>query len=107
MTRLNFLLKDGAVRTVAIAPGHSVMETAIKNNVRGIDAECGGSCSCATCHVYVDDADLALLPPPDEFELEMLDGVAASRETNSRLSCQLRPPASMTTLTVRVPERQT
>jgi 2Fe-2S ferredoxin len=106
MTTLNFVLKDSTARTVEIVPGHSVMETAIKNNIRGIDAECGGSCSCATCHVYVDEADLALLPPADDFELEMLDGVAASRKYNSRLSCQLRPPASMASLTVVVPDRQ-
>jgi ferredoxin, 2Fe-2S len=102
-----FNIKDGSVRTVDLVPGRSIMEVAIKNNIRGIEAECGGSCSCATCHVYVDERDLAQMAPPDDMEQEMLDGVAAERRVGSRLSCQLRPPATLETLTVYVPERQT
>lgn len=63
MPTIHYILKDGSTRAIDAKPGSSVMENAVRNNVRGIDAECGGSCSCATCHVYVDDAFIALLPP--------------------------------------------
>jgi 2Fe-2S ferredoxin len=82
------------------------MAAAIENNIRGIDAECGGSMSCATCHVYVDAACLQLLPPASQNELELLDGVAASRESNSRLSCQITATDKIDELTVYVPETQ-
>jgi len=106
MPTIHYLLKDGSTRTVEAAVGLSVMEAAIRNNVRGIDAECGGCCSCATCHVYVDPAFLDRLPAPDEMEQELLEGVAAGREPNSRLSCQLPITAELDGLTVRVPATQ-
>ena len=77
MPTIHYILKDGSTRAVEAKPGASAMETAIRGNVRGIDAECGGSCACATCHVYVDEAFAARLPPPDELESEMLEVVAA------------------------------
>lgn len=80
----------GGSRTVDAAVGDSVMETAVRNGITGIVAECGGSLSCATCHVYVDEAELAGLPEMDEMEDEMLYGTAAERLPTSRLSCQLR-----------------
>ncbi len=82
------------------------METAIMNNVRGIDAECGGCCSCATCHVYVEETFLALIPPPDDMENELLDGVASERRSNSRLSCQLFITDACDGIVVHVPESQ-
>jgi 2Fe-2S ferredoxin len=106
MPTIHYILKDGTTRSVEAKPGASVMETAIRHNVKGIDAECGGSCSCATCHVYVDTAFLERLPPPDEMESELLDGVAAPREGGSRLSCQIVISDAMDGLTVRVPETQ-
>jgi len=106
MPLIHFIQKDGTARAVEAANGASVMETAIRNNVRGIDAECGGCCSCATCHVYVDGAFLHLLPAPDEMESELLDGVAAERRPGSRLSCQLVVAPSLDGLTVRIPETQ-
>jgi ferredoxin, 2Fe-2S len=106
MPTIHYILKDASRREVDAKPGSSVMENAIRANVRGIDAECGGSCSCATCHVYVDDAFVARLPPPDEMESELLEGVAAPRLPGSRLSCQLRMTAELDGLTVRVPETQ-
>jgi len=106
MPTITYILKDGSTRSVDAKAGASVMETAIHANVRGIDAECGGCCSCATCHVYVDDAFLDLLPPPDEMESELLDGVASERLPGSRLSCQLTVTAALDGLTVRVPETQ-
>lgn len=106
MPEIHFILKDGTRRTVQAKEGASVMETAIHNNVRGIDAECGGCCSCATCHVYVDDAFLARLPAPDDMENELLDGVAAERRPGSRLSCQIIVTSELDGLTVAVPATQ-
>jgi 2Fe-2S ferredoxin len=80
----------GEARTVEAKPGDSVMETAVRNGVPGIVAECGGSLSCATCHVYVDPQDLQSLPPMEEMEDEMLWGAADERQENSRLSCQIK-----------------
>ncbi len=106
MPTIHYILKDGSTRSVDARLGASVMETAVHHNVRGIDAECGGSCSCATCHVYVDDAFVDALAPPDEMESELLDGVAAQRQPSSRLSCQIAMTAELDGLTVRVPQTQ-
>lgn len=80
----------GETRSVDAVAGDSVMETAVRNGIPGIVAECGGSLSCATCHVFVNEDDLELLEPMSEMEDEMLYGTAVDREDNSRLSCQLR-----------------
>ncbi|MBL8387837.1 MAG: 2Fe-2S iron-sulfur cluster binding domain-containing protein [Hydrogenophaga sp.] len=106
MPTIHYILPDGSTRSVEAKPGANVMETAIHHNVRGIDAECGGSCSCATCHVYVDKAFIDRLTPPDEMENELLDAVAAGREAGSRLSCQIIVGAELDGLTVRVPASQ-
>ena len=106
MPLIHYILKDGATRSVEAKTGQTVMETAVRANVRGIDAECGGSCACATCHVYVDEAFLARLTPPDDMETEMLDEVAVERAPNSRLSCQIVVSDALDGLTVRVPPRQ-
>jgi 2Fe-2S ferredoxin len=107
MATIHYLLMDGTSKSVDAKIGLSVMENAVRNNVRGIDAECGGCCSCATCHVYVDDAFIDRLPPPDEMEAELLDGVASERLRGSRLSCQIAMTAALDGLTVRIPEKQT
>ena len=106
MPTIHYILKDGSTRSIDAKNGASVMETAVLNNVRGIDAECGGSCSCATCHVYVDDAFIAVLPPADDMENDLLDGVASERQPGSRLSCQITMTAELDGITVRVPETQ-
>jgi ferredoxin, 2Fe-2S len=106
MPTIHYILQDGSTRSIEARLGASVMETAIHHNVRGIDAECGGSCSCATCHVYVDDGFAGRLPPPDDMEHELLEGVASQRLPNSRLSCQLQVTADLDGLTVRVPRTQ-
>ncbi len=80
----------GGQCTVEANVGDSVMETAVRNGVPGIVAECGGSLSCATCHVFVEPADFAGLPPMEDMEDEMLYGAAVDREETSRLSCQVR-----------------
>ena len=106
MPTIHYILKDGSSRSIDAKAGSSVMEVAVHNNVRGIDAECGGSCSCATCHVYVDDAFVTLLEPADDMENELLDGVASERLAGSRLSCQIFITPALDGLTVRVPETQ-
>ena len=106
MPKVTYVLADGTRRDVEAASGASIMETAIRNNVRGIDAECGGCLSCATCHVYVDEAWLARLPAPDPDEEDMLGFVAAERQPNSRLSCQLKLDASFDGIVVRIPPKQ-
>jgi ferredoxin, 2Fe-2S len=106
MTRLIFRLPDGSAHAVDAANGASVMQAAIHANIRGIEAECGGACACATCHVYVDDASAGLLPLPEPDERDMLEGVAAERRPNSRLACQITISDTMDGLTVQIPDRQ-
>lgn len=105
MAKVTFTDAAGEARPINARPGDSVMETAVRNGVPGIVAECGGSLSCATCHVFVDPVDLAGLPPIGETEDEMLDGTAVERQENSRLSCQLRVTEDMD-LHVTTPETQ-
>lgn len=90
MSKVIFTSASGEVNEIDANPGDSVMEVAVRDGLPGIVAECGGSLSCATCHVFVDEDDLANLPPMEEMEDEMLWGTAVERRENSRLSCQLR-----------------
>lgn len=90
MPQITYTDATGQDRVVEASVGDSVMETAVRNGVPGIVAECGGSLSCATCHVYVDEADLPDLPPMEEMEDEMLWGTVAERKDCSRLSCQIK-----------------
>ncbi|MBX6373793.1 MAG: 2Fe-2S iron-sulfur cluster binding domain-containing protein [Acetobacteraceae bacterium] len=106
MPRITFIQPDGAERTLDLPVGTTLMLGATQNGVRGIVAECGGCCSCATCHVYVDEDWADRLPPPESGEDEMLFGTAAERLPNSRLSCQLTVTEDMDGLVVRVPDRQ-
>jgi len=103
---LHYQLSDGTTRTVDAPVGDSIMNVAISNDIDEVVAECGGSCICATCHVYLDDATAALYDPPDDMELDMLDGVAAERRENSRLSCQLTIKAELDGHTIHTPDRQ-
>ena len=105
MANITFIDPDGTARTVDGELGSTVMETAIKNNVPGIEAECGGACACATCHVYVDDAWRAAVGDPSPMEEDMLD-FGYDVKPNSRLSCQIKVTAELDGLVLRVPERQ-
>ena len=105
MPQITYTDCDGQVRTVTATVGDSVMETAVRNGVPGIVAECGGSLSCATCHVIVDPADFAMLPEMESMDDEMLYGTAVDREETSRLSCQISITDGMD-LHVLTPETQ-
>jgi 2Fe-2S ferredoxin len=107
VARVTYIGVTGERKTVDAQAGESVMLTAIKNNVSGIDADCGGACACATCHVYVDPQWLGEtgLPEPDSQEASML-GFAAAAEPNSRLSCQIKMREELDGLVVRLPDGQ-
>src|SRR5262245_64698426 len=105
MANITYIDPDGTTRTVEGELGSTVMETAIKNNVPGIEAECGGACACATCHVYVDDAWRETVGGPSPMEEDMLD-FGYDVKPNSRLSCQIKVTAELEGLILRTPERQ-
>ena len=98
---------DGREEAIEVPEGWSLMEAAIQHDIAGIVAECGGGCACATCHVYIGEADLARLPPVSAMEGDMLECTAAERRPGSRLSCQIRMTAALDGLRVDIPERQT
>lgn len=105
MARIIFIDHDGTSREVAAQAGMSVMEAAVKNMVPGIDADCGGACACATCHVYVETDWLEKTGGRSEMEEDMLDFAFDVRD-NSRLSCQIKVSDALDGLTVRTPEKQ-
>ena len=105
MAKVTFKQPDGAETTVEAAAGVTVMEAAKINLVPGIEAECGGACACATCHVYVDADWVAKTGKPNEMEEDMLDFAFDVRET-SRLSCQIKISDDLDGLVVEVPEKQ-
>jgi 2Fe-2S ferredoxin len=100
-----FVDHDGQRNIVETQGKLSVMELATANGVSEIVAECRGSCSCATCHVFVDEAWVGRLLPPGEMEADMLDAIA-TRRANSRLSCQIVLDDSLDGLTINLPESQ-
>ena len=105
MVQITYVDAAGTARSVKGEVGSTVMETAIRNNVPGIDAECGGACACATCHVYVDDAWREKVGDAAAMEQDMLDFASDVRPT-SRLSCQIRLKPELDGLTVTTPARQ-
>jgi ferredoxin, 2Fe-2S len=105
MVKITYIESDGPTRTVEGEVGSTVMETAIKNNIPGIEAECGGACACATCHVYVDAAWRDKTGGPSPMEEDMLD-FAFDVQPTSRLSCQIKVSEELDGLIVTVPPRQ-
>ena len=105
MVKITYIEHNGTAHEVTAEPGFTVMEMAIRNQVPGITAECGGACACATCHVYVDDAWKAVTGDPSQMEEDMLDFAHDVRPT-SRLSCQMKVKPEFDGLVVRVPEKQ-
>lgn len=105
MPTITFLEPDGKAHVVEAQTGLSVMEAATRNMVPGIIGECGGCCTCATCHGYVDGAWVGRLKPRSEDETMMLDGALAVA-SNSRLTCQITVQPELDGLVVRLPESQ-
>lgn len=106
MTTITYIESHGEAATVNVTDGWSLMQGAVANGVEGIVGECGGSCACATCHCYVEEARLSELEPPSENERDMLEEVAADRRPNSRLACQVKVRASLQGLVIHLPDRQ-
>jgi len=105
MAEIKFIDHDGETTTVKAEIGYTVMEAALTNGVAGIIGECGGGCTCATCHVYVDDAWKDKIPPASSEEEGQLDAAFDVRP-NSRLSCQIRMTEELDGLVVKLPSYQ-
>ena len=105
MPKITYKDKQGNSKTLEVEKGLSVMEGAIQNNVPGIDADCGGSMACATCHVYVEEKWFNKLPKAEDAEIDMID-MAVEPKKNSRLSCQLIVSDELEGLKVTTPEKQ-
>lgn len=105
MPAITFIEYDGRARTVEAPVGRTAMQAALDAGVSGILADCGGSCTCATCHAYVDQGWWPKLPPPAASEREMLSAALERRE-HSRLTCQIRLTPELDGLVLHLPESQ-
>ena len=105
MPKITYVDAKGNSKTIEVENGLTVMEGAIQNDIPGIDADCGGSMACATCHVYVEEKWLDKLPKADDGEVDMID-MAFEPKKNSRLSCQIMITDELDGLTVITPEKQ-
>ena len=105
MTKITYIENNGKSHQIDVANGLTVMEGAVQNNIPGIDADCGGSMACATCHVYVKEEWFNKLPKKEDGEEDMLD-MAFEPKKNSRLSCQLMVSDQLDGLVVNLPEKQ-
>jgi len=105
MPKITYITSDDTVYEVDAENGTTVMEAAIHSQVPGVEAECGGACACATCHVYVEEAFMPIVGEPAPMEEDMLD-FGYDVRSNSRLSCQIRVSDELDGMTVRIPERQ-
>ena len=106
MPKITYQDHEGNSKTIEVDKGLSVMEGAIQNDIPGIDADCGGSMACATCHVYVEEKWLDKLPKTEEAEIDMID-MAFEPKKNSRLSCQIIVNDELDGLEVTTQEKQT
>ena len=105
MPKITYIEPSGNPTVIDLPEGWTLMQGATTNGIDGIEAECGGSCACATCHCYV-ESHLEQLPPASETEENMLANVAAERRPNSRLSCQIKATAELDGMVVRLPATQ-
>ena len=105
MPKITFIQNDGSEVEASAVPGMTVMEAAVKHQVPGIDAECGGACACATCHVYIEPEWQAKTGARNAMETDMLDFAIEVRD-NSRLSCQIKVTDALDGLRVKVPAKQ-
>ncbi len=106
MVQIVYIEHDGEQTELDVKEGWTLMQAAVSNGIDGIEAECGGACCCATCHVYVDDHFLEKIPSASEQEEGMLDEVVAERTPNSRLACQIKVTSALDGMIVRTPEAQ-
>ena len=106
MPKVTYIEHNGKSHTLEVANGLSVMEGAVQNNIPGIDADCGGSMACATCHVYVKEEWFNKLPKAEDGEQDMID-MAFEPKKNSRLSCQILISDELDGLVVTTPKKQT
>ncbi len=106
MPKITYIDFQGKSNTIEVESGLSVMEGAIQKDIPGIDADCGGSMACATCHVYVEEKWLDKLPKAEEAEVDMID-MAYEPKKNSRLSCQIIVSDELDGLIVTTPAKQT
>lgn len=106
MAKINFIEADGTENELDVQEGWSLMQAAVSNGIDGIEAECGGSCCCATCHCYVDEAYMDKLETPSDNELGMLEETVAERKDNSRLACQIKTTEALDGMKVYLPEVQ-
>ena len=105
MAKITYIDYQGNSKTIEVENGLTVMEGAVQNNIPGIDADCGGSMACATCHVYVEDKWLDKMPKPEDGETDMID-MAFEPKKNSRLSCQITVADELDGLIIKTPEKQ-
>jgi len=105
MAKITYIENNGKIHTVEVSNGLSVMEGAVQNNIPGIDADCGGSCACATCHVYVQDNWFDKLQKKEQAEEDMLD-MAFEPNKFSRLTCQIIVNDNLNGLVVKMPSKQ-
>ncbi len=106
MPDATFITHDGTATTLDVPVGNSLMLAAVFANIGGIEGQCGGCLSCATCHVYVEEPFASSLPPASEDEVAMLEFTASDRQPNSRLCCQIEMKPELAGIVLRLPERQ-
>ncbi len=106
MVMVTYIEPNGAEQSIDVPEGWSLMQGAMSNGVDGIEGECGGSCACATCHCYIDEAWADRVPAAADNELAMLDNVVAERRPTSRLACQIKASAGLDGLLLRLPDAQ-
>lgn len=105
MVTIKFIQPDGAEKEVEVEVGTNLMTAALENGIDGIQGDCGGACSCATCHCYIDDANFAKLPAVDDIEASMIEFANEPQET-SRLGCQVQVTDELEGMVIRMPSSQ-
>ena len=106
MAKITYVEINGTRKEIEVKNGTTLMHGAVLNGVKGIEAECGGNCMCATCHVYIEPSQLSLLKPKSDDEEAMLGSTASPNKENSRLSCQIKASDALNGLVVYMPPRQ-
>ena len=105
MPKITLIGSDGSEANIDAKVGHTLMEVAVDNNIKGMVAECGGACACATCHAYIDESWINRLPAMNEMEDAMLEA-AMDRRANSRLGCQIEVTPELDGLTVTIADNE-